>query len=42
VVAELERIALALAAGENVSVAAMFPGAAVPARAVPLAVVAVG
>jgi hypothetical protein len=42
VVAELELIALALAAGENVSVATMFLGAAVPARAVPLAVVAVG
>ena len=42
VVAELELIALALAAAGTASVAAMFLGAAVPARAVPLAVVAVG
>jgi len=37
VVAELELIALAAAAAGNASVAAMFLGAAVPARAVPLA-----
>jgi hypothetical protein len=42
VVAGAERIALALAAGENASVAAMFLGAAVPARGVPLAAEVVG
>ena len=42
VVAELELIALALAAAGNASVATMFLGAAVPARAVPLAVEVVG
>ena len=37
-----ERVVLAVAEPENASVATMFLGAAVPARAVPLAVVAVG
>jgi hypothetical protein len=41
-VAELELIALALAAPGNASVAAMFLGAAVPAEVVPLAAEVVG